>query len=481
MKRFSILSVCIILSLHVSAQESIRLQFNRAGKFKIAQFTDMHWVHRSEASQKTAATIRYVLETEKPDLALLTGDICWRPQSGDALPEVVAIFDAAKVYFAATLGNHDGELETGISREEVFDILARSPYFIGEKGPDEIHGVGNYVLPVWNVRNRVAALLYCFDSNAYSTNPDVYDVYDPVFPDQIEWYRGESKRYTQANGDQPVPSLAFLHIPLPEYAYVAGRESTVGVGRAGGSNVNTGLYASFVDRRDVMGVFAGHIHRSDFIGLEHDVALAFGRVTGASAAGGMTPGARIIELTEGAFAFDTWIRTASGTELNYRYQSKTHADISEEALPAKQVQPKKQGIAYTYYEGSFKSVDEIAAAKKIRQGAMPEFSIAGAAVEDSFAYEFRTYLKIPETGEYHFYTLSDDGAKLFIDGHLLMNIDGNHSILRADKKVLLEAGFHEMHLLYYENVGGEALDVGFYNEKTRKTSRIPSDWFFLPE
>ena len=82
---------------------------------------------------------------------------------------------------------------------------------------------------------------------------------------------------------------------------------------------------------------------------------------------------------------------------------------------------------------------------------MKNFSVEEAAVPDHFAYDFRTLVKIPERGVYRFYTFSDDGSKLYIDGKLIVDNDGGHSGRRAEGKVALEAGYHELHLLYFED------------------------------
>lgn len=52
-----------------------------------------------------------------------------------------------------------------------------------------------------------------------------------------------------------------------------------------------------------MGVFVGHDHDNDFIGIDKGIALGYGRVTGADAYGELTRGARIIELYEDQFKF----------------------------------------------------------------------------------------------------------------------------------------------------------------------------------
>ena len=65
---------------------------------------------------------------------------------------------------------------------------------------------------------------YVFDSHSYSQIKEVGG-YDYIDFDQIQWYREHSSQYTQANGGIPVPSLAFFHIPLPEYNQAATYEN----------------------------------------------------------------------------------------------------------------------------------------------------------------------------------------------------------------------------------------------------------------
>ena len=68
-----------------------------------------------------------------------------------------------------------------------------------------------------------------------------------------------------------------------------------------------------------MGVMVGHDHGCDFIGVLNRIALAYGRVTGSEGWDDLESGARVIELHEGEFRFDTWTRTPSGVELPYSF------------------------------------------------------------------------------------------------------------------------------------------------------------------
>ncbi|GHT18221.1 metallophosphatase [Bacteroidia bacterium] len=479
------IAIFALISLQVAAQGTNRLQFNKDGKFKIAQFTDIHWIHGDPSCEKTVATIKAVLAAEKPDLAVLTGDVVWKVPEREPWTDIPKIFEEAKTPFAVVFGNHDAESATKISRSEIMDILSKSPYFVGEKGPEDISGCGNYILPVQASKSdKVSALLYCFDSNAYTYSKNkLLGEYDPIFFDQIAWYRQQSDKFTAANGGKPLPALAFFHIPLPEYHNILGKKNTVGNygEKPCPPDFNTGLFASFIDKQDVMGMFVGHEHHNDYIGIEYYIALAYGRVSGYGGYGKLERGARIISLYENEFAFDSWIRTPQSTELFFYFPSGI-SSVDEETLtylPAKKGNPKKQGISYTYYEGDFGSVKKITPDKKVSQGTMKYFSVHDAPLEDYFAYEFRTWIKIPAKGVYSFYTISDDGSQLYIDDQLVVDKDWSH-IVRIDGKVALEAGFHELKVLFYEANWGQKLEIGYSSKKIRDT-KLPENILFIPE
>ena len=140
----------------------------------------------------------------------------------------------------------------------------------------------------------------------------------------------------------------------------------------------------------------------------------------------------------------------------------------------------KQGVAYTYYEGQCKRVADITSCLKVKEGIMKNFLIKDAAIADHFAYEFRTLIYISKRGVYRFYTISDDGSKLYIDDKLIVDNDGGHSVRRAEGKVALEKGYHALHLLYFENYMGQELEVGFLGRDIPETP-IPAEMLFLPD
>lgn len=476
----AILMGCVLLLLSAfpsKVQAQNHFQFRSDKTFKIAQFSDVHWDNNSENCPRTMAVIKNVLKTEKPDLAVLTGDIVTAAPAEAGWKAIAQPFIDSKTPWAVVLGNHDGE--PGPSRDEIFELLATFPYFVGEPGPD-LYGCGNYDIPVWSSDNKkVESVLYCIDSN--NSNQIVYKDYDWIHFDQINWYRETSKKYTAQNNNHPLPSLAFFHIPIPEYNEVVGQPSTVGIKKEGvaSSHVNSGIFASFLDMKDVMGVFVGHDHDNNYIGIHDNIALAFSEVTGYDTYGELDRGARIIELKEGEYSFDTWIRTDKGVSFKYNYPAGLqYDDTNADYSPAVEVTGLKQGVRYNYYEGNYSSAKDLESAKAVKNGTLENISIAPADQKDHFGFEFDSYLKIDKKGVYLFYLYSDDGAILYIDGKPVVNNDGSHNARRADGRIGLDEGYHEMKLMYFEDYEGQQLEVGISGLTIRETT-IPNDMLFI--
>ena len=467
-----------LIFLGAYAQKSVAF---REGKLKIVQLTDIHWDPQSKNCAQTAQTIEAVLALEKPDIAMLTGDIVTEKPGPEGWKAIIALLEKAQVPFTVMMGNHDAEV---MPKQEIYDLLAQSPYFIGEKGPETIHGCGNYVVPVYGADHKTTkALLYCIDSNDYPESKD-YGTYDWIHFDQVAWYRQTSARFTKENGGNPLPALAFFHIALPEYDAIPNNGTMLGEKNegSGASKINSGLFASFIEMGDVMGAFVGHDHDNDFIGTHYQIALAYGRVTGTDAYGDLERGMRVIELKENERSFDTWVRTPSKKgDIFYYPSGLTSLDEEQMSyLPATTTKAGKPGVAYTYYEGKFKSTADVLKAQPVKEGTFRNFSIKEAAADDHFGYQFRSQINIPEKGVYKFHIYSDDGARLFIDDQEVIDNDGSHSAGEATGKVALEKGFHEICVIYFEDYMGQALEIGITGKNLPKQV-LPDGMLFLPE
>lgn len=286
------------------------LHYNKDGKFKIVQFTDVHYIYQDPRSSISIECIHDVLDAEKPELIIFTGDLIYGKPADKSMSYLLEEVSKHKIPFAVTFGNHDDEL--GMTREELYQLIKQIPYNVTSTTPG-ISGVTNYILPVSSCHtDSVAQVLYLFDSNSYS---QINGVKGYAFIDfnQIQWYCEQSKKFTAQNQDTPVPSLAFFHIPLPEYNQASQTEQAPVFGirkeRACSSQLNSGLFAAMKKMGDIQGVFVGHDHDNDYAVMWHDILLAYGRYTGGNTVYNNLPnGARVIELTEGKPGFRTWIR-----------------------------------------------------------------------------------------------------------------------------------------------------------------------------
>lgn len=309
---FITIVLCCISIAYASAQGAESLQFDVNGEFKIAQFTDLHWNPKDSNSDETASIIKHVLSIEKPNLAILTGDVvCYKPVL-DGWKAIARIFEEAGVPWMVLLGNHDAEHD--MTREEIYDFLTGNSCYINPIEPDHKYGTGNYLLHIRQSDNsRIAAAVYGFNSNDYTPNSEKYGYYDWIHFDQIAWYRSISRK---------IPSLAFFHIPIPEYNELIQSKGYYGEqleDKASSPEINSGFFASAIEMSDIMGIFAGHDHDNCFIGFKNGIALGYGRVTGINAYGKLERGARMMLLRENQYAFDTWIRTKTGVLQEFNY------------------------------------------------------------------------------------------------------------------------------------------------------------------
>lgn len=293
------------------------LRFNANKKFKIAQFTDLHVKWQDSRSDIAFERMRQILDEEKPDLVIFTGDIIYSKPAKENLLNVLRTVSDRKIPFAILFGNHDDE--QGATREELFEAAESLPYNLSVDEEPALSGVGNYVLTIRSTDgSRDAAALYCLDSHAYSSIEGV-EGYDYIKRDQIDWYSAQSEQLAQANGNKPLPALAFFHIAVPEYNQAAADESAQLYGirreRACAPALNSGLFTAMKERNDVMGVFVGHDHDNDYAVCWKGILLAYGRFTGGPTEYNHLPnGARLIELEQDKRTFTTWIRTRDGVE-----------------------------------------------------------------------------------------------------------------------------------------------------------------------
>ena len=310
------------------------LRFNKDGKFKIMQISDTQDI--DVPREATIMFMEKALDAEKPDLVVFTGD----QLAGGKIDTAEGVYAGIKailqpvvdrgIPFTVVFGNHDNDDGCPVSRDEQFAYYQTFPGCLAYDAVPEMYGTGTHNLPIYASEGSETKFnLWMIDSNDYDR---VNGGYDYVHQDQIDWYEKTSKALEEKEGHL-VPSIAFQHIIVPEVAELlvdspfSGENAISKVingenkllmlkpGKASGillefpcpSNTNSGEFASWKERGDVIAASFGHDHINTFIGNVDGIDLVMcPGVTFQSYGRYITRAVRIFELDENdPWSYDT--------------------------------------------------------------------------------------------------------------------------------------------------------------------------------
>ncbi|KAF6761672.1 phosphatase DCR2 [Ephemerocybe angulata] len=343
------------------------LHFSRDGKFKVLQVADLHYsvsqgVCRDtllspcvNSDNLTNTLIGHMLDVEKPDLVVFSGDqlngqgTSWDGKS--VLAKFAKAVTERKVPWAAV------------------NLMRSLPYSLVHRGPKDIHGVGNYLLKVKSADASKTHLLtlYFLDSGSYSSGfSDFFGLfhateYDWIRQSQIDWFLQESATISpiqrpfspdtgkdmgdiwkrQDISDQITPTtsklakpnaMMFFHMPLPETYNKAdtdprtGKSLDVGISgqeTAGNAKKNDGFFekgilkalesdhTSHEDIPEVKVIGNGHCHLTENCRRVNGVWFCFGGGGSYSGYGkiGFDRRFRVFEISDYGETIRTYKRT----------------------------------------------------------------------------------------------------------------------------------------------------------------------------
>lgn len=275
--------------------------------FKVLQLTDIHIGAGFMSIKKDNMALNAVaamISAEKPDLVVVTGDIAYPVpfQAGTMNNKSSAklfaeLMEQLGVYWCHTFGNHDTESYSYYTREQIADFYASGdyPHCISQAGPEDVDGTGNYVVNVKNTKGEITQSLFMLDSHAYVDNDLVGLLmkYDTIHENQVQWYEETVNSLTAENKGVTPKSLAFYHIPNPEfkdgwYEFIDNDfKDTENVkykyGKLGEENLlicssayNYGFFDKCVELGSTQGIFVGHDHLNNFSINYKGIQLTYG-------------------------------------------------------------------------------------------------------------------------------------------------------------------------------------------------------------
>ena len=188
------------------------LYFNEDGSFRIMHVTD---THLSKDNVKASIwLIANACDREKPDLIMLTGDICKCDTVEETkwfIEQIMSVFQSRDIPVAVCFGNHDSENGV-ISREDLMALYNEYPCSISIDDGEMLSGCGTYNVPLYSsIDGKMKFNLWVFDSGDYDSEGH----YSNVQADQVEWYKQTSAEIEKQNGGK-INSFVFQHIIVPE-------------------------------------------------------------------------------------------------------------------------------------------------------------------------------------------------------------------------------------------------------------------------
>ncbi len=79
---------------------------------------------------------------------------------------------------------------------------------------------------------------------------------------------------------------------------------------------------------------------------------------------------------------------------------------------------------------------------------------AGTNIADYCYARWTGHINIAKAGKYTFFTDSDDGSRVFIDGRQIVDNGGTHPGQERSGEIELSAGAHDLKVEYFENTNG---------------------------
>ncbi|MFN4257982.1 MAG: PA14 domain-containing protein [Gemmataceae bacterium] len=137
------------------------------------------------------------------------------------------------------------------------------------------------------------------------------------------------------------------------------------------------------------------------------------------------------------------------------------------------------GLDFAYYEGSWSKVPDFETLTPKAQGDAKSIDLnevqqrIGKKLTSNFAVRFQGLIEIPQDGGYRFWTKSDDGSVLLINGKRVVDNDGIHPPQEKEGTIQLTKGRHLFEVGLIQGGGGFELSVHWQPPGAKAREPIP--------
>jgi alpha-L-fucosidase len=137
-----------------------------------------------------------------------------------------------------------------------------------------------------------------------------------------------------------------------------------------------------------------------------------------------------------------------------------HSFDKVDAAPAANVTPADKGLTRTIFKGDWDKLPDFGTMQAESTSVVTEIAPPDKAKkEEHIGYRFTGYLQIPADDVYQFVLNSDDGARLSIDGKVVVDHDGTHGATDKTGTAPLAKGWHAITVDWFNKTGNVALSL----------------------
>ena len=124
-------------------------------------------------------------------------------------------------------------------------------------------------------------------------------------------------------------------------------------------------------------------------------------------------------------------------------------------------QGSQAGLALRRYEGDWNTLPDFDQLTPVRTAVVSKVGLDPSPYPEYAGFRLTGTITVSKTDVYRFALTSDDGAKLWIDGNLIVDNDGLHGATELQGVAALAAGAHTIRVEYFNKTGGSALSLRF--------------------
>jgi len=151
--------------------------------------------------------------------------------------------------------------------------------------------------------------------------------------------------------------------------------------------------------------------------------------------------------------------------------------IKQELMASVKVDNIQPGLLYQYIEGKYMNTSEIPTNQFIKNGVLASFVFPPKHRKLYFASIYSGIIQLPVDGIYTFYCETNDGSQLYISDKLVVDHGGLHPAEEKSGSIALQASYHPIKVIYFQNAGSSFLKISYKGPKTEK-QEIPASVLF---